>query len=154
MSSEQEMSAACSGATCVVSALAGLDEVIIDIQKTVVFGSIFAGEPRFITSDYSLYFTKFNHGENRNLDLRRSFHQCLDSTSISATTIIDGTFMEMLTNEIPMIFLKNKLVLYWGNADHKIGFTTLDNVYGKCSHQCIYATLSTNIWRPDKRKRN
>ena len=35
--------------------------------------------------------------------------------------------MDMLTNEIPMIIFKRKLVLYWGNADHKMGFTTLDD---------------------------
>ena len=35
--------------------------------------------------------------------------------------------MDMLTNEIPMIIFKKRLVLYWGNADHKMGFTTLDD---------------------------
>jgi len=127
MTSEQEISSACSGATCVVSALAGLHDVVIDAQKVLLNGAILAGVPRFIPSDYSLDFTKFKDGENRNLDLRRAFHQYLDSTSISATTIFNGAFMDMLTNEIPMIIFKKKLVLYWGNADHKMGFTTLDD---------------------------
>jgi hypothetical protein len=34
MSSVEEVSTACMGASCVVSALAGLRDVIIDIQKT------------------------------------------------------------------------------------------------------------------------
>tara|TARA_R110000744_G_C19341610_1_gene559504 strand:+ start:193 stop:1095 length:903 start_codon:yes stop_codon:yes gene_type:complete len=127
MTKEQEISSACSGASCVVSALAGLEDVVIETQKTLLDGAILAGVPRFIPSDYSLDFTKFTHGENRNLDFRRTFHQYLDSTSISATTIFNGAFMDMLTNEIPMIIFKKKLVLYWGNADHKMGFTTLDD---------------------------
>ncbi|CAN5410803.1 hypothetical protein BH10BAC2_BH10BAC2_42060 [soil metagenome] len=127
MTSEQEISNACIGATCVVSALAGLHDVVIETQKILLNGAILAGVPRFIPSDYSLDFTKFNDGENRNLDLRREFHKYLDATSVSATSIFNGAFMDMLTNEIPMIIFKKRLVLYCGNADHKMGFTTLDD---------------------------
>lgn len=127
MTNEQEISKACIGATCVVSALAGLHDVVIESQKVLLNGAILAGVPRFIPSDYSLDFTKFNDGENRNLDLRREFHKYLDTTSISATTIFNGAFMDMLTKEIPMIIFKKRLVLYWGNADHKMGFTTMDD---------------------------
>jgi hypothetical protein len=59
--------------TCVVSVLAGLREVIIDAQKVLLDAAIAAGVPLFIPSDYSLDFTKFSDGENRNLDLRRDF---------------------------------------------------------------------------------
>ncbi len=127
MTNEQEISKACIGATCLVSALAGLRDVVIESQKVLLNGAILAGVPRFIPSDYSLDFTKFNDGENRNLDLRREFHKYLDTTLISATTIFNGAFMDMLTKEIPMIIFKKKLVLYWGNADNKMGFTTLDD---------------------------
>lgn len=127
MTNEKEIATACSGASCVISALAGLQDVLIDVQKVLLNGAISAGVPRFIPSDYSLDFTKFTDGENRNLDIRRTFHKYLDSTSISATTIFNGAFMDMLTNEIPMIIFKKKLVLYWGNADHKMSFTTIDN---------------------------
>lgn len=125
MNSEKEIAAACSGASCVVSALAGLYDVVMDAQKVLLNGAIAAGVPRFIPSDYSLDFTKFKDGENRNLDLRRDFHRYLDSKSIAATTIFNGAFMDMLTNEIPMIIFKKKLVLYWGNADQKMAFTTV-----------------------------
>lgn len=127
MTNEQEIATACIGATCVVSALAGLQDTVIVAQKLLLNAAIIAGVPRFIPSDYSLDFTKLKDGENRNLDLRRDFHTYLDSTSISATSIFNGAFMDMLTNEIPMVIFKKKLVIYWGNADHKIGFTTLDD---------------------------
>ncbi|WP_018621035.1 NmrA family NAD(P)-binding protein [Spirosoma luteum] len=125
MTSEQAIATACTGATCVVSALAGLHDVVIEAQKVLLNGAVLAGVPRFIPSDYSLDFTKFTDGENRNLDLRRDFHTYLNKAPIAATTIFNGAFMDMLTNEIPMILFKKNLVLYWGNADHKIGFTTV-----------------------------
>ena len=125
LNSEKEIAAACSDASCVVSALAGLYDVVMDAQKVLLNGAIAANVPRFIPSDYSLDFTKFKDGENRNLDLRRDFHRYLDSKSIAATTIFNGAFMDMLTNEIPMIIFKKKLVLYWGNADQKMAFTTV-----------------------------
>ena len=127
MTSEQEIATVCKGADCVVSAVAGLYDVVIEMQKVLLNGAILAGVPRFIPSDYSLDFTNFSEGENRNLDLRREFHTYLDSTSISATTIFNGAFMDMLTNEIPMILFEKKLVLYWGNADHKMCFTTVND---------------------------
>lgn len=127
MSNEREIANACMGAACVISALAGLEDVIIGAQKVLLNGAILAGVPHFIPSDYSLDFTKFKDGENRNLDLRREFHKYLDSRSICATSIFNGAFMEMLTNEIPMIFFKKRLVIYWGNADHKMSFTTMDD---------------------------
>ncbi len=123
----QELSAACSGAACVVSALAGLEDVIIDKQKNLLNAAILAGVPRFIPSDFSLDFTKFDDGENRNLDIRRVFHTILDASPIAATSIFNGAFMDMLANEIPMIIFKRKLILYWGEADHKMAFTTMDD---------------------------
>ncbi|MGA2823462.1 MAG: hypothetical protein ABSE72_08050, partial [Bacteroidales bacterium] len=80
-----------------------------------------------IPSDYSLDFTRFSHGENRNLDLRREFHEYLDKTSISATTIFNGAFADLLIDQMPLILFKQKIVLYWGNADHRMGFTTMDD---------------------------
>jgi hypothetical protein len=120
-----EISAVCAGASCVVSALSGLRSVIIDAQKVLLDASIAAGVPRFIPSDYSLDFTKFSDGENRNLDLRREFHRYLDKQPIAATSIFNGAFADMLTNEMPLILFKQKMVLYWGNSDHKMGFTTV-----------------------------
>ena len=123
----EEISEACQGVTCVVSCLAGLREVVIDSQKVLLDAAILANVPRFIPSDYSLDFTKFSAGENRNLDLRREFHTYLDQTKIAATTIFNGAFMDMLTNEMPLILFKQKAIIYWGNKDRKWDFTTMDN---------------------------
>jgi nucleoside-diphosphate-sugar epimerase len=118
---------ACSGAACVVSALQGLRDVIVETQTVLLDAAIKAGVPRFIPSDYSIDFTKFPPGENRNLDLRRDFHTRLDKTSISATTIFSGAFAEMLTGQMPLILFKRKRVLYWGDADQRMDFTTIDD---------------------------
>jgi nucleoside-diphosphate-sugar epimerase len=123
----EELKTSCVGVSCVVSALAGLREVVIDAQKVLLDAAIIAGVPRFIPSDYSLDFTKFSYGENRNLDLRREFHEYLDKTSITATSIFNGAFTELLIDEMPMILFKQKMILYWGNKDYKLGFTTMDN---------------------------
>ncbi|HEY9165503.1 MAG TPA: NmrA family NAD(P)-binding protein [Candidatus Kryptonia bacterium] len=114
MSNVEEMSDACSGVSCVVSALQGLHEVIVDTQRVLLDAAIAAGIPRFIPSDYSIDFTKLPPGENRNLDLRRDFHKRLDETSISATTIFNGAFTDLLTDQMPLILFKLKRVLYWG----------------------------------------
>ena len=69
---------ACAGAACVVSALSGLRDVIVDGQKRLLDAAVAAGVPRYIPSDYSIDYTKLSNGSNRNLDLRREFNQRLD----------------------------------------------------------------------------
>lgn len=122
-----DIAKACKGAHCVVSALAGLRDVVIDAQKVLLDGAIAGGVARFIPSDYSLDFTRFDYGENRNLDLRREFHEYLDRTPIASTSIFNGAFLELITGDMPLILLKRKLILYWGDLDHKLAFTSMDN---------------------------
>ncbi len=126
-SATDDLAAACKGASCVVSALAGLEDVILGTQKRLLEGAIAAGVPRFIPSDYSIDYTKFDDGENRNLDIRRKFYNYISTVPIKPTSIFNGAFMDMLTDEIPMILFNKKWVLYWGNADHKMGFTTVED---------------------------
>jgi len=88
--------------------------VIVDAQTALLEGAIKAGVPRFIPSDYSIDFTKFPAGQNRNLDLRREFHERLDRAKISATTIFNGAFADMLaTGQMPVILFKLRRVTYW-----------------------------------------
>ena len=128
LSSPSEVAAACAGASCVVSASAGLRDVVVDAQTALLEGASKAGVPRFIPSDYSIDFTKFPAGLNRNLDLRRELHERLDKVGISATTIFNGAFADMLaTGQMPVLLLKLRRVVYWGNADQRMDFTTMDD---------------------------
>jgi uncharacterized protein YbjT (DUF2867 family) len=122
-----ELAGACSGGSCVISALSGLREVIIDSQTLLLDAAVKAGVPRFIPSDYSIDFTKFPPGTNRNLDWRREFHGHLDQTPIAATSVLNGMFADMLTGQVPMILFKFKRVIYWGNADQRLDFTTMND---------------------------
>jgi nucleoside-diphosphate-sugar epimerase len=122
-----EVAAACQGASCVVSAMAGLGDVIIDAQNVLLHAAVAARIPRFIPSDYCLDYTPFTDGENRNLDQRRAFQQIIEKAPIAATSIFNGAFMELLTGDMPMIFFKKKLVLHWGDESHPLIFTSIDD---------------------------
>lgn len=119
---------ACRGATCVVSALNGLEPVIIGAQGLLLDAAVGAGVPRFIPSDYSLDFTKTRPGDNRNLDLRRAFMRRVDSASIRATSVLNGAFADLLTGEAPIVLNRPKKVLYWGSADQAFDVTSKDDV--------------------------
>ncbi|HVO20662.1 MAG TPA: NmrA family NAD(P)-binding protein [Anaeromyxobacter sp.] len=119
--------AACTGASCVVSALQGLQDVIVDAQVALLHAAVKAGVPRFIPSDYSIDFTKLPSGQNRNLDLRREFHRHLAQAPISATTVFNGAFADMLNGQMPLILFRWRRVLYWGSADQRMDFTTIDD---------------------------
>ncbi len=127
LSNRSQVIPACSSACCVVSALSGLREVIVEAQTVLLEAAVKADVPRFIPSDYSIDFTKFPPGENRNLDLRREFHKRLEMTPIAATTIFNGAFTEILTGQMPLILFKLKRVVYWGDADQRMDFTTIED---------------------------
>jgi nucleoside-diphosphate-sugar epimerase len=122
------ISAHCAGADCVVSAVAGLSETIIDFQKILLDAAVEANVKRFIPSDYSSDFTNLKEGQNRNLDLRKAFHKYLEKTPVKATTVFNGAFMDLLTTAMPLILFKQKRILCWGNPKQIIEFTTTDNV--------------------------
>lgn len=125
---QSEISKHCVGADCVVSALAGLRETILDAQKVFLDAAVEAKVQRFIPSDYSIDFTNLEEGQNRNLDLRREFHTYLDKSPIKATTIFNGAFMDLLTTDMPLILFNQKRILCWGNRDQILEFTTTDDV--------------------------
>ncbi len=116
------------GAHCFISALAGLEETVIDAQKIFLDAAVEAQVQRFIPSDYSIDFTSLKEGQNRNLDLRRAFHKYIDKRPIKATTIFNGPFMDLLTTDMPLILFKQKKILCWGNPDQILEFTTTENV--------------------------
>jgi hypothetical protein len=127
-SNRYEISKHCIGAHCMVSALAGLKETIIDTQKIFLDAAVEAKVERFIPSDFSIDFTNLKEGQNRNVDLRRDFHRYLEKAPVKATTIFNGPFMDLLTTDMPLILFKQKRILCWGNPDQILEFTTTYNV--------------------------
>ena len=118
---------ACAGVSCVVSALAGLHDVIVDGQAVLLAAAVAAGVPRFIPSDFCSDYTQQAAGENRNFDLRREFQQLLDQAPIQATSVLNGAFAELLTYNIPLLDFKQHQVGYWEDANWHIDFTTMDD---------------------------
>ena len=127
LSDAAALTAACAGASCVVSVLAGLHEVIVEGQTALLQAAVAAGVPRFIPSDFCSDYTQQPAGLNRNFDLRREFQASLDAAPIVATSIINGAFAEVLTYNIPLLDFKRQQVGYWEDADWKIDFTTMDD---------------------------
>lgn len=127
MTNINELTLACQEVDCVVSALQGLRDVIVDVQTVLLSAAVNAGVPRFIPSDFASDFIKQPHGENRNFDLRREFHERLDRAPIAATSILNGAFAELLSNNTPLLNLENNTVGYWEDPDRRLDFTTMDN---------------------------
>jgi len=117
----------CQDGSVVVSALSGLDEVILTVQSRLLDGAVRAGVPRFIPSDYAIDYRKIPIGENRNLNLRLQFMKKLDAAPIQATSILNGAFTDMLTGVAPFVLFKINRVLCWGNRDQLMDWTTIDN---------------------------
>lgn len=128
MTNVADLTKACQGISCVVSAVAGLRNAIVDGQAVLLDAAIAAGVPRFIPSDYSSDFTQLPEGENRNFDLRKEFHKKLDAASISATSIMNGAFTDILAYNTPFYNVKDKTIAYWGeDPNYKVDFTTKDD---------------------------
>ncbi|MFD2720190.1 alpha/beta fold hydrolase [Hymenobacter monticola] len=121
------LTATCAGMSCVVSAVAGLRDVIVEGQSALLAAAVAAGVPRFIPSDFSSDYTQQPAGENRNFDLRREFRERLDQAPIQATSILNGAFAELLTYNIPLLDMKQHQVGYWEDTDWRIDFTTMDD---------------------------
>lgn len=128
MMNKDQIAEACSGVSCVVSALSGLSDVIIDTQKILLEASLQAGVPKFIPSDYCLDYTNLIEGNNRNLDLRIEFNKIIKDKPIQITSIFNGAFMDLLVGEMPLILPKINHILYWGDPKVKMDLTTMDNV--------------------------
>lgn len=124
---QAQLSKVCSGGSCLVSALSGVEDVIVGVQTQLLKAAIEARVPRFIPSDYCIDYTKLSYGSNRNLDLRRRFNDRLDKEPVAATSILNGMFTDLLTGQAPVILFGLKRVVYWGDAEQLLDFTTIEN---------------------------
>lgn len=127
LTSVSEVAAALDGAACLVSVVQGLHDVIVDTQAVLLDAALAAGVPRFIPSDFSTDFTVLPAGENRNFDLRRAFHERLDTAEIASTSIFNAAFGEILTYNVPLLDFEHQQVGYWEDANHRLDFTTMDD---------------------------
>jgi uncharacterized protein YbjT (DUF2867 family) len=118
---------ACRGADCVVSALSGLRDVIVDVQINLAKSAINAGVPRFIPSDYCIDYRNIKPGTNRNLDFRRECASLLYKMEIQSTSILNGMFTDLLRGQAPVILKDKQRIFFWGNADQEMDFTTIEN---------------------------
>lgn len=123
-----ELERACADGACVISALSGLDDVIQEAQGALLKAAVAVGVPRFFPSDFSSDFMRLPAGHNRNLDLRRSFHERLEQAEIASTGIFCGAFADLLLGKAPIVLFKLRRVLYWADADQPLDFTTKDDV--------------------------
>lgn len=139
-SSVVALTQACTGAGCVVSALSGLRDIIVDTQTRLLNAAVAAGVPRFIPSDFSADFTRLPEGSNRNFDLRREFQRRLDKAPIQATSILNGMFMDLLKGQAPLVLAGPRRVLYWGEADQPLDFTTMVNTADYTAAAALDAT--------------
>lgn len=125
--SAAELQGACADAACVVSALSGLEDVILGAQGALLDAAVAVGCPRFIPSDFAIDFVKLPAGKNRNLDLRRKFRERLDAAPVAATSVLNGAFADMLSGQAPFVLPRVRRVLAWGDLTVKLDFTTMDD---------------------------
>ena len=127
LSDQAALKQALTGAVCVVSALQGLRDVIVDGQTHLLNAAVAAGVPRFIPSDFAVDYTVLTPGDNRNFDLRREFQHVIDKAPIRATSIFNGSFDGIFAYGTPLYDAQKKSVGHWGDPDHKIDFATMDD---------------------------
>ena len=128
LSNTQDLIHACEGVSCIVSAVAGLHDVIVDAQTKLLDAAVAAGVPRFIPSDFSSDFTMMPAGVNRNFDLRKEFKKKLDQSPVKATSIFNGAFADILRYNTPLFNVQQKTIAYYDDkADWKIDFTTMND---------------------------
>jgi uncharacterized protein YbjT (DUF2867 family) len=137
------LTTAATGVDIVVSAVSGVRPVIVDAQRSLLKAAVAAGVPRFIPSDYSADYRQIAPGTNRNFEIRREFAADLDAAPVQVTSILNGMFTELLTDEAPMILFSRRRVLFWSSADQILDFTTKNDA----ARITALAALDTNAPR-------
>ena len=125
LAAKNELTEALKNCRCVVSALSGLEDVIVTGQKNLLEAAVEAGVPRFIPSDFSIDYTRLPYGTNRNLDLRKTFRAHAEAADIGVTSVLNGMFTDLLLGEAPLILPRFRRVIYWGRKDQPLDFTSM-----------------------------
>lgn len=123
-----QLETACSDVSCVVSALAGLQETIVKAQDQLLDAAVKTGVPRFIPSDFCTDYTQLPEGCNRNFDLRKTFTGLAEKRPIRLTSVFNGAFSYVLRFGIPILNTKEQSIAYYnGKENWKIDFTSLED---------------------------
>jgi nucleoside-diphosphate-sugar epimerase len=133
----RQMTSALEGVSCVVSALSGTRDVVVDAQTALLNAAVEAGVPRFIPSDFSIDFRLLPLEANRNLGWRKEFMERVDKANIKATSIFNGAFMELLEGQAPFIMYRFHKVLVFGNPNQKMDFTFASDVAAYCAEVAL-----------------
>lgn len=131
-------------AACVVSALNGLEDVMLGQQGKLLHAAVSAGVPRFIPSDFSLDYTKTRPGDNRNLDFRRRFRDQLDAAPIAATSVLCGGFLELLEGSARLV-VPGRRVMHFGDANQQLDFTAKDDVASYTAAAALDSTAPRDL---------
>jgi nucleoside-diphosphate-sugar epimerase len=122
----EQYEAALDGMDCVVSALQGGPETIIDGQRQLLDAAVRAGVSHVIPSDYSIDYFGTPDGSNVFLDQRRAFANYLHNQPIAYTHVLNGAFMEVLFYpNFGLVDFTNHSLRYWGDGQQKLDFTTM-----------------------------
>lgn len=120
--------AALRGLDSVVSTLQGGPDVIIDGQRQLLDAAVRAGVPHFIPSDFAIDYFGIPDGTHALLDLRRAFANYLHTQPITYTHVLNGAFMEMLSDaNYGFIDFEDHSLAYWGDGHQKLDFTTMED---------------------------
>ncbi|HTA89244.1 MAG TPA: NmrA family NAD(P)-binding protein [Polyangiaceae bacterium] len=128
LADEASLLRACEAVDVVVCSVQGLGDVILDGQTRLLRAAEKAGVARMIPSDYSVDFFKTVEGDNRNLDLRRTFNRTLDGSPVRGTSVLCGAFMDLL--KLGMIGPDPKTGIFkvWGDPNQAYDFTSTDDL--------------------------
>ncbi len=111
---------------CVVSALQGGPEVIVDAQINLAQMAAESDVRRFIPSDFSVDFMKLPEGAHPNLDLRREADRVIGTLPMEMTNIFIGGFMDIVFAPFFQIIDFDKATVgFFGEPDQEFDVTTV-----------------------------
>lgn len=114
------------GVEVVVSAVQGGPEIVIDGQRELLRAAERAGVHRMIPSDFSINLYGYGYGVNVLSDLRRTFTDEFDSSTVARTSVSIGAFPEYFLADVHEILdpVAGTFSM-WGDGTRPIDITTI-----------------------------
>lgn len=127
-SSDGQLAALCEGASTVVSAVQGGQDIIVDGQSQLLEAARSAGVGRFIPSDYSLDLFKVPAGRIFTSDRRREFARVAEDArgDVEVVHVLNGGFLDrgVLFGFLKVIDPEEKVAYVWGDGAKAMDWTT------------------------------